>query len=320
MLGAMLAFLSACFHGTNNAALRRGVLTGSVSQAQSITISMGVPLSLLAALLSGQLFRADTLCVQGALFAGSAGILQYVWGRYWNYSATKFLGSVGAGPIQQSQMWIAVTLAVVFLNETMTPMKLAGMGLIFIAPMMVAHSMRQRRKHNESVRAAREEGRKDPRELLFEPRIWVGYGCALLAAIGYGMAPVIVRAGVGDTGLGLLGGMVAYWSAALTFWLITFILPGQFAHIRSITRASRRWYTLSGGLTWAGQACYFVALSIAPVTVVAPLFQMSLLVRVIAGYFINRQHEVLTRLSLLAVLLAFCGTVLISLDIAMGGG
>jgi drug/metabolite transporter (DMT)-like permease len=53
--GALFAFLSACLQGVNSACLRRGVLTGSASQAMAITVPMGVPLALLAAWLSGQL-------------------------------------------------------------------------------------------------------------------------------------------------------------------------------------------------------------------------------------------------------------------------
>ncbi len=321
MLGAILAFMSACFHGTNNASLRRGVLTGSVSQALSFTITLGVPFSFLAAWISGQLFQFGDLGARGVLFAGSAGIMQYVWGRYWNYSATKHLGSVGAGPIQQSQMWISVTLAILLLDESLTPLKLLGMGFIFVAPMIIARSLRQRRLHNERLRAAhfaRHGAGSTPDGVLFEPKIWVGYGCAVLAAIGYGISPVVVRAGLGETGLGLLGGMIAYWTAFVTFWAISVIVPGQLRHIRQVSAQSRKWYLFAGVMTYCGQTCYFVALSIAPVTVVAPLFQLSLIVRVIAGYILNREHEVLTPLSLLAVALAFCGTLLISLDLALG--
>lgn len=319
MLGALLALLGACFHGTNNASLRRGVLTGSVSQALAITITLGVPFSLLAAWLSGQLFQLGDLGARGALFAGSAGILQYVWGRYWNYSATKFLGGVGAGPIQQSQMWIAVVLAVVLLDERLTLLTLMGMGLIFVAPFIIARSLRLRRLHNQQFRAQQAAAGKSV-EVLFEPRIMVGYGCAVLAALGYGVAPVVVRAGVGESGLGLLGGMIAYCAAFVTFWTISLIVPGQLRHIREVEPEPRKWYLFAGVMTYLGQACYFMSLSLAPVTVVAPLFQLSLIVRVIAGYLLNREHEVFTRLSLIAILIAFCGTMLITLDLILGNG
>ena len=44
MLGATLALLSAIAFGMNNAAARRGVITGSVLQGLAVTVPIGVPL------------------------------------------------------------------------------------------------------------------------------------------------------------------------------------------------------------------------------------------------------------------------------------
>lgn len=313
VIGALLAFLSACLHGTNSACLRRGVLTGTASQAMAVTVPLGVPLALLAAWLSGQLFEFGELSLQGTLFLGGAGILQYVWGRYWNYRATAALGSVGAGPIQQSQMWIAVLLAVVLLGETLTLLKLIGMALIFIAPLIIAVSVQRSRK----PRSGPEQGdatSKSPAEILFEPKLLAGYGAALLAALAYGLAPVLIRSGLEGTNLGILGGLIAYFSATVTFALVSVVIPGQIRHIRQTDKGALPWYTLAGVLVYLGQTLYFVALSLAPVTVVAPIHQFSLVARVCAGYFINRQHEVLTPTVLLAVLLSLTGTIILAAD------
>ena len=143
-IGALLAFVSAVLYGTNNACLRRGVLHGSASQALSITVPLGVPLFLLAALLSGQLFRYGQLPARSLSFFAVAGILHFVWGRYWNYRATMSLGSVGSGPIQQSQMLIAVALAVIFLHERLTALKITGILLIIVGPVIVVLNARRR--------------------------------------------------------------------------------------------------------------------------------------------------------------------------------
>ncbi len=55
MLGAFFAIISAATFGFNTATVRRGVLSGSVFQAIAITVPMGVPLFLVAALAAGQL-------------------------------------------------------------------------------------------------------------------------------------------------------------------------------------------------------------------------------------------------------------------------
>lgn len=316
MIGALLAFLSACLHGTNSACLRRGVLTGTASQAIAITVPLGVLLALLAAWLSGQLFQFGELSLQQTLFLGGVGILQYVWGRYWNYRATAALGSVGAGPIQQSQMWIAVLLAVVLLGEALTLLKLIGMILIFISPLIIAISIKRSRKPKPGPEPMDPNGKAatSTAEILFEPRILAGYGAALLAALAYGLAPVLIRSGLEGTNLGILGGLIAYFSATVTFALVSAVLPGQIRHIRNTDKIAFRWYTLAGVLVYFGQTLYFVALSLAPVTVVAPIHQFSLVARVCAGYVINRQHEVLTPTVLLALMLSLTGTIILATD------
>lgn len=316
MLGAFLAFCSACLHGITNACIRRGVLTGTASQAMAFTIPMGLVLGLVAAWASGQLLLANQLPVTSLLMFGLAGILQYVWGRYWNYRATHALGSVSAGPILQGQMWVAVILALVFLDETMTVGKFAGMSLIFIAPLLVTYAVRERNQHNRSLSQTWDELPATEAKALFQPQLWTGIGCALLATMGYGISPVIVRSAVEGTGLGILAGLIAYASATVVFVLVSAVIPGQIQHICSTSRLSAKWFLMSGILTYLAQTAYFVALSIAPVTVVSPIHQFAIVARIVAGYFINRDHEVLTPPVILAVLISFTGTVLLAVEFA----
>ncbi|WP_227497592.1 EamA family transporter [Marinobacter sp. BSs20148] len=314
MTGAFLAFLSACLQGANSACLRRGVLTGTASQAMAITVPIGVPLALLAAWLSGQLFQFGELSLQGTFLLASAGILQYVWGRYWNYRATAALGSVGAGPIQQSQMWIAVLFAVLVLGESLTKLKLLGMTLVFISPLIIAYSIKRQNRLKAESAATNTESAAGQGEIHFKPEILLGYGSALLAALGYGISPVLIRSGLEETGLGILGGLIAYSSATITFALIACIVPGQIRHIRQTDRRSLPWYTLAGVLVYVAQTLYFTALSLAPVTVVAPIHQFSMVARVCAGYVINRKHEVFSPTIIFAVLLSLMGTIILAAD------
>lgn len=314
MIGALLAFLSGCLQGINSACLRRGVLDGSASQAMAITVPMGVPLALLAAWLSGQLYQLDELSRQAALFLAASGILQYSWARYWNYRAVAALGSVGAGPVQQLQMWIAVVLAVVLLDETLTPLKLVGMSLVFISPLIIAISIRRRNKLNAHLATLNSEPGATPEESFFKPKILMGYGAALIAAISYGASPVLIRSGLEGTNLGILGGLIAYSAATLVFGLFSSLAPGQLRHIRQTDRKAVPWYALAGLLVYLGQMLYFMALSLAPVTVVAPIHQFSLIARVCAGYVINRDHEVLTPTVIMGVLLSLVGTILLAAD------
>lgn len=292
----MLAFVAAVLYGTNSACLRRGVLHGSASQAMSITVPLGVPLFLLAALLSGQLSRYDHLPARSLSFFAVAGILHFVWGRYWNYRATMSLGSVGSGPVQQLQVLIAVALAVIFLHERLTALKIIGILLIIVGPVVVVFNAKRR---NSAARST------------FRPRLLAGYSYALLAAIGYGITPVLIRAGLQGNDLGLVGGLVAYIAASVVLMIFTLLAPGQIRHVRSMDRAGVPWYLLSGVLVFFAQMLRFLALGLAPVTVVSPIQRLSLVARVIAGYFINRRHELLNAGVLAGVAVSLLGSAIL---------
>ena len=53
-MGALFAILSAATFGFNSASARRALISSTVFQALAITVPMGVPLFLIAALLLGQ--------------------------------------------------------------------------------------------------------------------------------------------------------------------------------------------------------------------------------------------------------------------------
>jgi hypothetical protein len=55
VLGAVFAALSAASFGLNNTLTRRGVLTGSVAQAQAIGVPIGAPMFFVFALAAGGL-------------------------------------------------------------------------------------------------------------------------------------------------------------------------------------------------------------------------------------------------------------------------
>jgi hypothetical protein len=98
MIGALLALLSAASFGLNNAALRRGVLKGSVLQAMTITVPLGVPLFALGALAFGALGGLADLPAASVFWFAVAGVVHFLLGRYGNYRATRAMGANLSGP------------------------------------------------------------------------------------------------------------------------------------------------------------------------------------------------------------------------------
>ena len=61
IFGALLSLLSAMSFSMNSMLVRRGMTAASASQGAFITVLIGVPLFLIASLISGQIFRAGDL-------------------------------------------------------------------------------------------------------------------------------------------------------------------------------------------------------------------------------------------------------------------
>ena len=77
----------------------------------------------------------------------------------------------------------------------------------------------------------------------------------------------------------------------------------------AIQRESFKWFMYSGVGVSISQMFRYLALGLAPVTIVAPLFSLSLLFRMIFGFFINRDYEQFDRYVIVGIFLSFFGAV-----------
>jgi len=318
MLGGVFAILAAASFGFNNAALRRGVLSGSVFQALAITVPMGVPLFLLAGIASGHIDKLWAFPTEAYFWLAAAGVMHFVWGRYCNYRSTKAIGGNLSGPWKQSQLIIALILAIVLLGETLTPLKILGIALIVSGVIATSRAKHKKKPKADAIADdAPEVSKKPKREKLpdFEPNYAEGYTFALLSATGYGISPVLVRMGLENQGPGfsIAGGLISYTAAALVVGII--ILVGrQWGHIRSMQPVAAKWFSLAGALVGLSQGLRYTALAIAPVTVVTPIQSTSAVFRVLFGWLINREHEVFGLWVYMGVLLSMTGVVALTLS------
>jgi len=313
MLGIIYGVLAAATFGFNNASARRGVITGTAIQGISISMPLGMIMFFIAAVLVGQLGQISALSRQSILFLVVAGIGHFVCGRYCNMRSLQAVGSNLAGPVQQTQLLISLTLAIVFLGETLTPLKIAGILLVVSAPMYILRRQAKLRARAKSAGAAAvpAEGAAEPG---FKPRMAEGYTFAFLAAICFGTSPVLIKAAVADTGLIVVAGLISY-IAACTVVACLVLIPSVFLEVRSMKRVSLKWFAISGVGVSFSQFFRYLALGAAPVTIVQPLFSLSLMFRMIFGYFINRDHESFDAHVILGIFLSFLGVLCLSLSL-----
>jgi len=313
VLGGLLAICSAATFAFNNASVRRGVLTGTVAQAMAITVPIGVPLFFLAALITGRLGDALTFSTQGYVALALAGILHFVWGRYCNYRATRAIGTNLVAPIQQFNLLVTLMLAIWLLGEELTVLKLLGIGLVLIGPsitMRERQAKAERKVSDEKITAIDAE-----RPAAFEPNYAEGITFSLLSAIGYGLSPILVRVGLEQRGLGasFAGGLVAYIAATVVMALLL-VWPGRLRHALAVNRESAKWFTLSGVLVFLSQMFLYMAMSVAPVTVVSPINRLSILFRLYFSRLLNPKHEVFGGSVIAGTVVSLAGALALSLS------
>ena len=319
MLGALYAVLCAAAFGFNNASARRGVLTGTAVQGMAISVPLGVPLFVIAAFIAGQLGEFDQLSLKSILLLSGAGFVHFVWARYFNMLSLAAVGSNIAGPVQQFQLLLSLTLAVTWLGESLTPLKVIGIFLVVAGPSFVIHG-RAANKRREAraaldgaapvVEATVAEASAKPK---FQPRMMEGYIFAFLASLGFGLSPILVSAGLKESGLSLLGGLVSYIAATLVV-AVCLLIPRNFKQLGEINRTSLPWFVSAAVSVWVSHFFRYLALGIAPVSVVQPIQSTSLIFRMIFGYFINREHEVIDRFIIGGIILSFAGALALSIS------
>ena len=302
MLGAILALASGACFGLNIAALRRGVLSASVLQAMTITVLFGVPFFAGAAVVFGAwpALAAMTLPAHGWMAA--AGVVHFIGGRYSDYRATQALGVALSTPVQQFTVAVSLALAVAFLGEEVTGLKMLGLLLMLSGPVVLT----LRRRHAEAAAASK----------VFRPRFASGMFWAAMSALCYGTSPLLITLGLGSERTianAVAGGLVSYLAAAAVVLTVVASLGGL-RFLRAFDPKAARWFFMSGFFVSVSQLLLYMALALAPVSVIVPLQRLSVVFRVLFSGLINRNAEILDRFVILAILVSVIGAMCISLD------
>jgi uncharacterized membrane protein len=303
--------------------MRRGVLTGTVLQAMAITVPIGLPISFLVAVATGSLAAVAGFSSRALVALSLSGIMHFVWGRYCNYRATRAIGTNLVAPIQQINLIFTLLLAILILGETLTPLRVLGIALVLLGPSFTLRERNPKSALALDADVTRQDLAAEPADELiaaeppvFRPSYAEGYFWALLSATGYGLSPILVRIGLEGKGLAVsvAGNLVASLAATVVMGL--FLLPPrQLAHALAVGREPAKWFTLSGVLVAISQLFLYMAMSIAPVTVVSPINRLSILFRLYFSRLLNPQHEVFGGKVVLGTIVSLTGALVLSLSV-----
>jgi drug/metabolite transporter (DMT)-like permease len=321
LLGVLYAALGAFTFALNNVTMRRGVVTGSVLQGMALTVPIGGLSFLVMTIAFGELKQLVAFPTAALIWLAGQGIVHFVIGRYCNYKSNQLMGVNLAAPVVQLQVPFAMIMAVVALHEKFSVLQGFGSVLMLGGSLTAqTNASKGRRKAaarppNPSVSSQQELAPEPTPKPTFRPRVFSGYTFGLAAALCYGASPLMVRqAFLQAPGAGTAaGGCLAYTAATLFFSLIL-LKPGSWRDIRRMKRENVPWFLSSAVLVAISQAFVYASLAIAPLMVVTPILQLSLVFRLFLSQWINREHEVMNTAVVIGAFAAVLGSILVSLD------
>ena len=301
MLGLVCAVMSAVVLAANDTALRRGILFASVYKSIIITVPIGFPVFLLAITLTNSWSSFLALDLAQFLFFGSAGIIHFIFGRYFGYKTIESVGATQAGPIVQLGLLISVFFAYHLFDEEITNIHIIAIFLIILAPMIILLG---------------HEGDKFTRsgiEMKYKAGLFWGLSCAIC----YGISPLLVKSGFSNYSLEItiLAGFISYISAIFFLILMMTFTRVRIRDIIEMDKRALKWFIITGFMGSSAQLLRYIALGLIPISIVEPIHRTSVIFRVIFGFIINRNHEIINIRVLLGVALSIIGMYLLILQI-----
>ncbi len=316
MLGGWLALLAAATFAFSNVSARRGVIQGTVLQGIAITVPIGVPLFLAGTLVTGAWNALFGFSLWQILSLAAAGISHFALARYCSYRSVRLLGSNLAAPVQRLSLPIALALALWLLGEYLTPLRALGVVLVISGPVVMLSGQVASQRIEKRKSAASPATASPTAEKKFTPRYLEGYFFAVLSAAGYGVSPLFVRAALegADIPTAIAGGVWSYIAATLLL-LPAFLNRSTRRTIFTIRGDSARWFAASGMFTGISQMLRYMALALAPVTVVSSIMVSTMVFRYLFSGLINRDYEIFGVWVIVGIAITALGSLALTLDI-----
>lgn len=192
-------------------------------------------------------------------------------------------------PIDKSSTVLTILLALIFLQEGISGVKILSVLLIGGGTLLMID-----KKDTERAGQKQSGG-------------WVIY--AVLSAVFASLTAILGKIGIAGIDSNL-GTAIRTTVVLVMAWLMVF-LSGKQREIRKIEKKELAFICLSGLATGASWLCYYRALQDGPASVVVPIDKLSILVTIAFSWIVF--HEKLAKKSMLGVACITLGTVLLAI-------
>lgn len=189
-------------------------------------------------------------------------------------------------PIDKSSTILTIVLAFLFLHESITAFKIAGVIMIGVGTYMMIQ-----KKDTEE-----ESGIKKKSWIIY------AFGSAVFASLTSILGKVGIENVNSNLGTGIRTVVVLIMA-----WIVVFVTGKQHT-VKKISGKELGFISLSGIATGASWLCYYKALQDGLASVVVPIDKLSILVTIAFSYVVF--HEKLTKKSSIGLVLIVAGTLL----------
>lgn len=295
LVGIVVALFGAAANGASQLWIRVGTEDGRTYDAVFIVmLTNAVVLLPLVAII----YYPDYGLTRGSWLSFiAAGVLGTMLGRLFMYTSITRIGASRTAPIVAAQALFATVFAVLVLGERLSIPRILAIVLIVAGVAGIAWETTQENPEDLPLRA-----------------LLIGLLFPLGAALAYGWEPIFATIGFEEGTPAPVGLVIKTVSATIGFlaylrWKDA--LPGR----STFANGGTRWFLLAGLGNTVFLLCYYLALEIAPVSIVVPInITYLLFVLLFSGLFMPRQLERVTRPLVVAAVVVVVGIVVLTLS------
>jgi bacterial/archaeal transporter family protein len=265
-MSIVLALLAALFAAITGILAKIGMENVNSNLATAVRTIVVVVMAFIVVLVTGQLHSISTITHKALLFIGLSGVATGLsWLFFFRALAIGEVSKVVA--IDKASIVLTIILSVLVLGEPAKPLVIAGGAIISIGTFVLIGKSEEKKRFSGSQR--------------YVVHAIIGAVFAALTAI---MAKIGLE-GV-DSNLGTFLRTIVI---LLFAWGIVFF-QGRVKELRGISKKGYLFLVLSGVATGLSWLCYFAAIALGDVSVVAPIDKFSVVLTMVLSFIILKER------------------------------
>lgn len=297
MSGAVWALLAGAGFGLFQSLNRQAVRGMDVYVATFVQLAVSALILGTVSALTEDLTPLLTASFSTYLYFVAAGFFHFLIGWTFLNASQKKIGAARTSPLIGTNPVFATILAALTLGEFPTWLELAGVGIIVVGAYLVS---------SENLDADHQDGNSRPIAVILQTS-WLG----LSAAFFWAISPIFIRLGLKDLPSPLLGVTIGVTASAIAYAIILLWQRGRWVGV-PISSESWTYKLIAGVLVGLSTWMRWVALDLAPVSVVLALSMISAPLVIILSPLISGKHlERVTKTLLIGTGLILAGALLL---------